>query len=192
MPSFENTKEKILTYFWRHRRLPSYGEIRNFMKYKSRNSAFKVVRKMKKLGLITQEMLNRAIPKKISTPIPVLGVIEAGPGWSSPAEEELIDPMTLDEYLMPHKEATYLLKVSGDSMMEAGIMPGDLALVERGRDPKDGDIVIAEVDGSSTMKYYQKRGGRVVLVPANKKYKPIVPQEELRIAAIVKAVIRKY
>ena len=132
------------------------------------------------------------IPKNLGVAIPVLGVIEAGSGWPSPAEEELIDPMTLDEYLMPHKEATYLLKVTGDSMMEAGIMPGDLALVERGRDPKDGDIVIAEVDGSSTMKYYQKRGGRVVLVPANKKYKPIVPQEELRIAAIVKAVIRKY
>ena len=77
-------------------------------------------------------------------------------------------------------------------MIEAGIMPGDQVLVERGIVPKNGDIVIAEVDGSWTMKYFRKRGGKVILVPGNKKYKPITPKEELRVTAVVKAVIRKY
>ena len=65
-------------------------------------------------------------------------------------------------------------------------------LVERKGEPKDGDIVIAEVDGGWTMKYYRKRAGKIYLEPANKKYKPIYPTESLNVAAIVKAVIRKY
>jgi repressor LexA len=77
-------------------------------------------------------------------------------------------------------------------MIDAGIMPGDLVLVERGIDPKDGDIVIAEVDGGWTMKYFRKRGREVMLMAGNKKYKPIVPKTELNIAAVVTAQIRKY
>ncbi len=87
-------------------------------------------------------------------------------------------------------------KLFGDipvlGVVEAGIMPGDIVVVERGIDPKDGDIVIAEVDGDWTIKYFRKRGKEVTLVPGNKKYKPIDPTTELNIAAVVKAQIRKY
>ena len=100
--------------------------------------------------------------------------------------------MSLDEYLITNKEATYLLKVNGESMIEAGILPGDLLLVERGAAPRDGDIVIAQVDRDWTMKYFRKRGRRVFLEAANKDFKPIHPQEELQVAAVVRAVIRKY
>ena len=120
-----------------------------------------------------------------------LGVIEAG--FPSPAEEELLDTMTLDEWLIKRREATYMLEVKGLSMMNAGILPGDTALVERGRDPKHGDIVIACVDGKWTMKYYHILADKqIVLVPANPKFAPIYPQEELRVEAIVVAIIRKY
>lgn len=77
-------------------------------------------------------------------------------------------------------------------MIDAGIYEGDLVIVERNRQPKVGDIVIAEVDRGWTMKYYKKEGNKVYLEPANKKYKPIYPKEDLKIAAIVKGVIRKY
>jgi SOS-response transcriptional repressor LexA len=120
-----------------------------------------------------------------------LGVIEAG--FPSPAEEELLDTMTLDEWLIKRREATYLLEVKGLSMMNAGILPGDTALVERGRDPKHGDIVIACVDGKWTMKFYHILSDKkIVLVPANPKFSPIYPKEELRVEAIVIAIIRKY
>ena len=120
-----------------------------------------------------------------------LGVIEAG--FPSPAEEELLDTMTLDEWLIKRREATYMLEVKGLSMMNAGILPGDTALVERGRDPKHGDIVIACVDGKWTMKYYHILADKqIVLVPANPKFAPIYPLEELRVEAIVVAIIRKY
>ena len=100
--------------------------------------------------------------------------------------------MSLDDYLIRNKDATYVLKVTGTSMRDAGILSGDLLLVERGVQPRDGDIVIAQVDRAWTLKYFRKRGAAVFLEAANRDYQPIHPQEELHIAAVVRAVIRKY
>ena len=122
--------------------------------------------------------------------ISLLGTIEAG--WPSAAEEELVDTMSLDEYLIRNKEATYMLRVKGDSMIDAGILPDDLVLVERGKTAKDGDIVIAQIDREWTMKYFRKKGSKIWLEAANEKYKPIFPDEELTIAAVVVALIRRY
>lgn len=122
--------------------------------------------------------------------IRVLGYVEAG--FPAGAEEELLDTMSLDEFLIDKPEATYILKVKGDSMIEAGIMAGDMILVERGKQARAGEIVVAEVDGEYTLKYLRKKGGKVYLEAANKKYKPIYPEENLKIEAVVVAVIRKY
>lgn len=84
-----------------------------------------------------------------------------------------------------------MLKVTGDSMIEAGIMPGDYVLVDRAITAKNGDVVIAQVDGQWTMKYLNKKGKEITLIPANSKYTPIKPKNELKIAGVVKAVIRK-
>ena len=113
-------------------------------------------------------------------------------GWPSPAEEELVDILSLDDYLIPHPDQSYLVKIKGDSMIDAGIRPGDLVIVERGRTARDGDIVIAQVDGEWTMKTYEKRGSVVKLLAANKKYTPIIPKSELLIGGVVTAAIRKY
>jgi SOS regulatory protein LexA len=120
----------------------------------------------------------------------VLGSISAG--FPSPAEEELQDTMSLEDYLIERKEATYLLHVDGDSMIDAHICEGDIVIAERTTQAKDGQIVIAEVDGEFTMKYFRRKGGKVWLEPANNAYKPIFPDQELKIAAVVKGVIRKY
>jgi hypothetical protein len=61
-------------------------------------------------------------------------------------------------------------------MIDAGIIEGDMVLVERGKQPKPGQIVIADVDGETTIKYFRKKGDKVWLEPANKKYKPIIPR----------------
>ena len=122
--------------------------------------------------------------------VTVLGRVEAG--FPSPAEEELVDTLSLDDLLIQNREATFLLKVSGDSMTGAGIMPGDMVLIDKALRPKSGDIVIAQVDGEWTMKYLRKRGDIVVLVAANPKYQPIRPKHELKVAGVVTAVVRKY
>jgi repressor LexA len=122
--------------------------------------------------------------------IPLLGVVEAG--FPSPAEEELLDTVSFDEYLGAGKEARFILKVKGDSMIEAGIQEGDMVIVERNTTPKDGDIVIANMDGEWTMKYFRKKGNKHWLEAANTAYEPMHPDESLEVAAVVKHVIRSY
>src|SRR3989344_8500066 len=182
--------DKIRRFYKTNRRMPSYSEIMNIVGYKSKNAVYKLIGALVEQGFVSKDDQGKLIPKNIFGGVRLLGTVEAG--FPSPAEEELVDTMSLDEYLIHNREATYLLKVKGDSMIEAGIMPGDMVLVERGNDAREGDIVIAEVDHEWTMKYFTKKGARVVLMPANKKYHTITPQDELRIAATVKAVIRKY
>jgi SOS regulatory protein LexA len=113
-------------------------------------------------------------------------------GFPSPAEEELRDVISFDDYLVAHPETSFLLSVTGDSMTGAGIMEKDLVIVERGRQPKNGDIILAEVDGNWTMKYFRKKGKTITLEAANPRYPPIVPQTELRIAGVITALVRKY
>jgi repressor LexA len=120
----------------------------------------------------------------------MLGSVQAG--FPSPEEEVLSDTISMDEYLINKPETSFLLQVSGDSMTGAGIMEGDLVIIERGRTPKIGDIVIAEVDEDWTMKYFQKQGKQIVLVAANPKYPDIKPRSELKLGGVVIAVIRKY
>lgn len=134
-------------------------------------------------------------PLSVPAPCRVVGLMingEVCAGFPSPAEEELRDVISFDEYLVAHPETSFLLSVTGDSMSGAGIMEKDLVIVERGRQPKNGDIILAEIDGNWTMKYFRKRGKSVTLEAANPKYPPIVPREELRIAGVITALVRKY
>jgi repressor LexA len=131
--------------------------------FKSKNAVYKLVNKLVEQKVLDKDSQGRLIPNKLVGEIPILGLVEAG--FPSPAEEELADTMSLDDYLIENKQATYLLEVKGDSMIDEGIKEGDLVLVERRGDPKDGDIVIAEVDGGWTMKYFKKKGGLIYLKP---------------------------
>jgi repressor LexA len=168
---------EISRFYYQRGRMPSFAEIGEMLGLRSKNSVSKLVRK-----LVT--------PGAIKFPVRILGTVEAG--FPSPAEEELADTLSLDDLLIQNHEATFLLRVSGESMIEAGIMPGDMVIVNKGQTPKNGDIVIAEVDGEWTMKYLKKRGQSVTLIPANARFKPIKPKNELKIAGVVTAVVRKY
>lgn len=181
---------KVINFFHKNKRMPSYREIADLLNFKSKNSAFQLIKKMIDLGLVSKDQSGKLIPGRLFREIPLLGTVEAG--FPSPAEEELSDTMSLDDWLIENKEATYILKVQGDSMIDAGIMPGDLVLVERIAEAKDGDIIIAEIDNEWTMKYFRRRGSQVYLQAANKKYPNIFPDQDMKIAAKVKAVIRKY
>lgn len=182
---------KEISRFYRQRgRMPSFAEIGELLGLKSKNSVSKLIKRLEEVRALEKDSKGRLVPRSISAPVRILGIVEAG--FPSPAEEELADAISLDDLLIENKEASFLLKVSGDSMSEAGILPGDMVIVDRGRSSKSGDIVIAEVDGKWTMKYLRKRGSNVFLAPANPAYKPIKPKSELRIAGVVTAVVRKY
>jgi repressor LexA len=182
---------KAISDFYHNKgRMPSFSEIGGIAGLRSKNAVFKLVNKLEEKGILRRDIKGRLIPGSLRAPVKVLGKIEAG--FPSPAEEELVDTLSLDEFLIQNRSATFLLKVSGDSMSEAGILTGDIVLVDKSRQPRSGDIVIAEVDGEWTMKYLKKRGDSVTLIPANPAYKPIKPKKELKVGGVVTAVIRKY
>ncbi len=186
----QNRIREIELFYHKNGRMPSYAEIGALLGFRSKDSSFKLVEKLEKLKIVVRDKTGRLIPKSLAMHVKVLGTVEAG--FPSPAEEELTDTVSLDDLLIKNREATFLLKVSGDSMKDAGIMPGDMVIVDRGMHPKSGHIVIAQVDGAWTMKYLEKRGDSFCLVAANANYKPIRPKNELKIAGVVTAVVRKY
>lgn len=170
--------------------MPTYTELMAIYGFKSKNSVFKMVKKLVEENFIQKDDNGRLLPGKLFREIRILGLVEAG--FPSAAEEELTDTLSLDDYLVKNREATFMLRVKGESMKDAGIMNGDMVLVERNTTPKDGEIVIAEVDGEWTIKYLRSRNKKPYLEPANKKFHAIYPEHELKIAAVVKAVVRKY
>lgn len=183
-------KDKLTSFYNREKRMPTYTEMMALFGFKSKNAVARLVEKFIDAGIATKDHLGRLIPdSSFFNDIPLLGSVKAG--FPSDAEE-IKDKVNLDDYLITKKDNTYMLEVDGNSMIDAHIEDGDMVLVEKTDKAKDGDIVIADVDGEFTMKYFRKDGNKVWLEPANKDFKNIYPVQYLRINAVVKAVIRKY
>jgi repressor LexA len=182
---------KLRAFFRREQRMPGYQEMLELFDYGSKNAVHGLLLKLGEQGYVTKNEGGKIAPTgKITGGIRVLGAIQAG--FPSPAEEELVDVLSLDEFLIRRPDATFMLTVSGESMIDAGIQPGDLVLVERGRTPKSGDIVVAQVDGEWTLKYYAKDRTGIRLDPANKKFKSIRPKQNMNLGGVVRGVVRKY
>jgi len=182
--------DRIKAFYETSRRMPTYSEMLKIFRLRSKNAVFKRVAILVKRGLFEKDRSGRLLPDRLHRPARFLGFIQAG--FPSPAEEELQDTMNLDEYLISNPAATYLLKVEGDSMIDAGIHPGDLVLIRRDLIPGDGDIVAARVDNEWTLKYFIKNAKGIVLKAANEKYPTIKPERELMVGGVVIANVRKY
>jgi SOS regulatory protein LexA len=186
---------KLITSFYRkNRRIPTYAELMEITGYSSRASVFGLIERLISRNIFQKDSSGRLSPTKqfVSGLFerPKLGIVEAGFGYD--ADTIADDSHAIDEYLIDKPEATFLLTVKGESMIEAGIRPGDIIVAERGSEAKNGDIIIAEVDGAWTMKYYRNDGGKITLIPANRTIKPYSPKESFTISAVVKGVVRKY
>lgn len=94
-------------------------------------------------------------------------------GFPSPADDYVEERIDLNRHLIRHKEATFFLRVQGDSMINAGIHDGDMLIVDRAIEPVSGKIVIAALDGELTVKRLSARGGKVRLLPENPDY-PVI------------------
>ena len=128
--------------------------------------------------------------KKVITPL-FLDSVSAG--FPSPATDYLENKLDLNEYLVKHPAATFIVKASGLSMIEAGILSGDLLIVDRSVVPKNDNIVIASVFGDLTVKKLRKKGSALFLVSANNEYSSIEVKEEMEcfIWGVVTYVIHK-
>jgi DNA polymerase V len=114
-------------------------------------------------------------------------------GFPSPADDFKETRISLDRELVKNKEATFYARVSGDSMVGAGLDDGDLLVIDRSLNPENGKIAVCLVDGEFTVKRIKKEKNGLYLMPENKKYKPIELKEEneLIIWGVVEYVIKK-
>lgn len=94
-------------------------------------------------------------------------------GFPSVAEDFIESRIDLSALLVPHPLTTFYVRVEGHSMIDAGIRPGSILVVDRGTDAVSGDIVIARVDNGTCVKEYEKKGERVRLLSHNKVFQPI-------------------
>jgi DNA polymerase V len=122
----------------------------------------------------------------------VLG--RASAGFPSPADDYLDRPLDFNELLIENPEATFAVRVAGDSMIGAGIFPGDIAVVDRSRTARDKSIVLAILDGEFTLKRYRQRGSRRWLEAENANYQPTELNEDsaFEIWGVIKKSIRMF
>lgn len=115
-------------------------------------------------------------------------------GFPSPAEDYQEPALDLNSHLIQHREATFFMRVQGHSMTGAGIHDGDLLVVDRVLEPKDGDIVIAVLDGELTVKRLRLNGDSVTLQAENPDYDDIVLSDlqELQVWGVVTSVIHSF
>ena len=115
-------------------------------------------------------------------------------GFPSPAEDLGAQRIDLTALLVTHTQATYFLKASGHSMVEAGIFDGDIMVVDKAIKPRHGHIVVAVVDGDFTVKRLYQRAGRVKLRAANVTFPEIVPKEgqTIEVWGVVTATIKRF
>ena len=128
---------------------------------------------------------------KISTPLPLYSSVSAG--FPSPADDYLEQELDLNAYLIKNPEATFFVKVSGNSMVGAGIYDGDILIVDCSLEAKNGDVIVAIFEGDFTVKRFVQRGNQYYLWPENPHYKPIELKEdcEFRVWGVVTNVIHK-
>lgn len=177
---------------------PSLSDLAIAFGVRSKNAVAKVVnalareRKIEKDPKGRIKILDReeGSDLPIALTLPLFGPIAAG--FAAPAEEQAEELVTLDHYLVRDRSRTFLLRVKGDSMINAGIHEGDLVVVERGKEPKLGEIVVGVLDGEFTLKKLKRDKGKYYLQAENPDYPDLHPLEELKVAGVVAGVIRKY
>ena len=170
---------------------PTVREIGAAFKIRSPNGVMCHLKALEKKGLITREAhMSRAI--QITEPLtkmslPLKGRIAAGSPLMAIEQDEQIDFSG-----MFGNDSQFCLKVAGNSMIDAQIADGDYVVVKKQRTCRDGDIVVALVNGEdATLKRFYKEGGRVRLEPANSTMKPIY-SNDVQVLGIVTGVIRQY
>jgi len=187
--TIELAAKRLRKFYLFERRLPTYEEMALLFGFNAKSSAHDLIKKLIQANILGKDTKGKLFPKELFA-IPHLGTIKAG--LPMPAFDSRNDSIDVYRYLQNATGDVYFLTVSGDSMIDAFIADGDKVIVDKHREPIDGDIVAAVVDNEWTIKYFEKKNGKVALVPANKNYTIIYPKESLFIGGVVISVIRKY
>lgn len=177
---------------------PSVSEMAVFLKVKSKNAVAKLLNALEKSGHVKTsgkargisvlDSLGESLEKGLIS-VPLLGNIQAG----SPhlAEEQIEEWINLPQTLIRGRRDVFLLRVRGDSMVNAGIYEGDLVIVRPTKEVKNNDIVVALLHDEATVKRFIQIKNRAYLKAENPKFKDIYPKEEWMVQGKVVGVIRQ-
>lgn len=138
--------------------------------------------------------MSQPVPVSISPLILPLAEATVRAGFPSPAADFSVRRLDLNDILITHPQATFLLRVRGDSMRDIGIDDGDTLVVDRALTPQHGSIVVAVLDGEFTVKQLYKRAGRFKLKAGNPTYPDIIPTADqvVEIWGVVTACIKRF
>jgi len=182
---------RIQDYYAEHKTLPSYALIAELLGFKSKNAVTALVARFKLLGYLDSAPDKRLKPgRRFFERVLAESTVQAG--FPSPALGDNQDSLSIDDYLVERPSQTVLITVKGDSMIDAGIVPDDVVIVEKRQLANIGDIVVAIVDNEFTLKTLGREGGEFVLYPANKAYPVIRPKGQMEIFGVVVGQFRKY
>jgi len=177
---------------------PTVAEIGGAMGIRSKNGVNEHLLALQRKGYLTRSSRARSIRlirsgsgrhMQPSAQVPLLGRVAAG--------EPVISEQYVEGYMPVEPElaegTSFALKVEGESMIDDGILPGDVVIVRNGAVPRDGDVVVALVDNETTIKRFYRRDSSIELRPANRTMQPInVAADRVTIQGVVLALHRRF
>ena len=194
MKKATNDHEHLATlqgYYAEHRVLPSYARLMSLLGFASKSAVKKVLERLENAGMLERTLdgdwapSERFFERAIATqPVPA--------GTPISADADIHEQISIDRFLIDQPAKTVLIRVKGDSMVDAGIRHGDLAVVERKTEASQGDIVVAVVDDEFTLKTLARDKDGYHLLPANPNYSVIRPNGKLEIFGVLVGLVRRY
>jgi repressor LexA len=176
----------------RERCLPSYDGIAGALGFRTKNAAFKLVERLVVSGHVAKAMGGRLAPGPNFFRLD-LSDDEVRAGFDADRDGSgLLHEQSLSELLVPRPSKTILVRVRGESMVGAGILSGDVAVVETDVQAATGDFVVAEIDGAHTIKEFRRSGGRDHLASHGVEPGVIAPHHTLGIIGVVRGIVRTY
>ena len=183
--------ERLQDYYAEHKVIPSYSVLAGLWGVSAKSWVSECVKRFEEAGFLDwtpDKQLKpgrRFFERRISH-----APVQAGQPQAAGADEfDLVS--SIDEMLVREPSTTELIRVKGDSMIEAGIHEGDFLVVEKRRHANPGEVVVAIVDNEFTVKYLGKERDEFVLKPANKAYPVIRPRGHLEIYGVMAGLVRK-
>lgn len=183
---------RLRDHYAEHGALPSYARMGEVLGFRAKNAAVKLAQRLSSAGYLRKAPGGKLAPAArffelplFDSPVPA-GLAEAIEG-QAPA-----DFVTVESYLIESPSSTVLIKVKGNSMKDAGIFDGDVAIVDRALAATSGAFVVAIVDGEYTLKEFRYEGKSPMLIPHNTDFKPIRPVGTLEVFGVVCGIVRKF
>ncbi|MBE9608847.1 LexA family protein [Chitinilyticum piscinae] len=182
---------KLQDYFASYRSLPSYAVIGELLGMASKSAVSALIKRLSLAGFVEMTPDKRLAPTKRFFEREIAD-FNVPAGLPAAANDAMSDSLSVDDYLIPRPSSTMLVRIKGESMIDAGIFDGDIAVIEKRHAASIGDFVLAVVDNEYTLKELGRDKQGYLLLPHNRDFQPIRPTESLEIYGIMTGLIRKY